>query len=415
MRYYDFNALIDHSKIRIKMTRSIAYIIIGLLVGAGITYLYIDNQDRMTNSGQIKEYEDKLKNINKQLEELQSDYNNLETQFNQLEKDYTQLSDEYNELLNDYERALGAIPISPEPLTLDTIEREYSWLFNRKQWTISLSIPENIYDYFTNMERPPTQDYSIYVTNPYDDQYLRTIIERINFISISDDLTESEKLNLVISFVQSLPYTSDSLTTSYDEYPRYPLQTLVDQGGDCEDTSILVSALLYEMNYEVILLGLPNHMACGVYSEGLSGSYYMVDGKRFFYLETTDTGWKIGEVPEEYNDVSAYFYELKAIPIITHEWSAKSYGDSVEVSITVRNQGTAIANGLRVYVAFDNENGNYVWNAIESDSFDINFGNEITLELGNTIPLDEHTRLIVGILDNDGYLIDVSYSDWFDT
>lgn len=410
-----FNTVTENGKIGTKMARSFTIMLIGLLIGVGATYLYIQNQDQSIDPTQFEECENKLTDLNKQFEKLQGDHDELKVQLQQLNENYIQLSDEYDELLNEYERVLGAIPISPEPLTVKTIEREYFWTYNRKQWTFSLSIPENIYEYFTNMERPPTQDYSIYVTNPYDDQYIRTIIEKINFISLSSDLTESEKLNLVVSFVQSLPYTSDKVTTPYDEYPRYPLETLVDQGGDCEDTSILASSLLYGMNYEVVLLGLPNHMACGVYSEGLSGSYYMLDGKEFFYLETTDTGWKIGEVPDEYRDMPAYFYELKATPIITHEWTAKSYGDTVEVSITVRNQGTAIAHDLRVYIAFDNENGDYVWNAVESDSFYINFGNEITLELGNTIPLNEHTRLIVGILDRDGYLIDVSYSDWFDT
>ena len=41
-----------------------------------------------------------------------------------------------------------------------------------------------------------------------------------------------EKVNLVITFVQSLPYTSDSVTTAFDEYPQYPMETLVEYGGN---------------------------------------------------------------------------------------------------------------------------------------------------------------------------------------
>jgi len=86
----------------------------------------------------------------------------------------------------------------------------------------------------------------------------------LNVIAIQEDLTESEKVNLLISFVQSLPYTFDNVSTPFDEYPRFPIETLVFGGGDCEDTSILTSALLYEMGYDVILINPPGHMAVGI-------------------------------------------------------------------------------------------------------------------------------------------------------
>jgi hypothetical protein len=48
------------------------------------------------------------------------------------------------------------------------------------------------------------------------------------------------------------------------EYPKYPLETLVEKKGDCEDQSILAAALLAAMGYEVALLILPIHVALGV-------------------------------------------------------------------------------------------------------------------------------------------------------
>lgn len=356
-----------------------------------------------------------------ELEESESDYNSLELQFKNLQADYDDLiidyeetSESYDQLLTDYETILGAVPLQPEPPSTEVIKKEYTWWYDGKKWTLSVNIPESIYEYYAEIERPPTEDYSIYVTHPFDDEYLRILIEKINFIAISGDYSEVEKVNLVISFVQSLPYTSDSVTTPYDEYPRYPLETLVDGGGDCEDSSILVSSLLYGMNYDVILLGLPGHMACGVYTQDGYGFYYLLNEREYYYLETTSEGWKIGDIPQDYEEEGAYLYELTATPIIAHDWSASWIGENLEISVTVSNLGTAIAQDIRVYAALDAGEG-YVWNPVETESFDLEFGREITLDVIVEVPENEHMRLIIGVLDSEGYLIDKSNSEWFDT
>lgn len=110
-------------------------------------------------------------------------------------------------------------------------------------------------------------------------------------------------MSFLATFVQSLPYTSDSVTTGHDEYVRYPLETLIDDGGDCEDTAILLAALLKELGYDVVLLSPPGHMAVGVaVSAGVVHSYTTIEvhGVHYAYVETTGDGWRIGEVPDEY-------------------------------------------------------------------------------------------------------------------
>ena len=379
----------------------------------------------------VSEYttlENRFNELNSQLTSLQGEINEKESQITTLQYkiserdgkiegliiDYEETSECYDQLLTDYETILGAVPLQPEPPSTEVIKNEYTWLFEGRTWTLSVNIPESIYEYYAELERPPTEDYSIYVTHPFDDEYLRILIEKINFIAISRDYSESEKVNLVISFVQSLPYTSDSVTTPYDEYPRYPLETLVDGGGDCEDSSILVASLLYGMNYDVILLGLPGHMACGVYLQDGYGWHYTLNDREYYYLETTNEGWAIGDIPQDYEDESAYLYELTAVPILTQHWSASWIGEDLEISVTVSNLGTAIAQDIRVYAALD-AGEDYVWNAVETESFDLEFGREITLDVIIEVPENEHTRLIIGVLDSEGYLIDKSNSEWFDT
>ena len=314
----------------------------------------------------------------------------------------------------DYQKILGRMPLTQEKPSTEVVEKEYSWSYQEKRWTLSLLIPESIYEFYKNQERVPTDEYSIYVTHPFDDDYIKSIIEKMNKIAIQQDLIESEKINLVISFVQSLPYTYDNITTPYDDYPRYPLETLVDGGGDCEDTSILTAAILSEMGYKVILLDYPNHVACGVNIENVYGSYYLVNDEKYFYLETTGEGWKLGDMPDEFHGVSAHYSELTPIPIITHQWNASWDRDLLKISILVKNVVSAIAENYKVWVGFD-AGDDRIWNAVESDPFDLNFGREITINLTLELPTEKHTRLIVYVVNNEGYYVSDSYSKWFDT
>jgi hypothetical protein len=111
----------------------------------------------------------------------------------------------------------------------------------------------------------------------------------------------------VIFFVQQIPYTHDNSTASYyggvfppaygnnGEYPKYPVETLVDGKGDCEDTSILAAAILDLMGYDVVLLRYSDHMALGIEMTKFSPfyadyppKYYDYEGKRYYYVETTN-------------------------------------------------------------------------------------------------------------------------------
>ncbi|MGC9104605.1 MAG: transglutaminase-like domain-containing protein [Candidatus Methanodesulfokora sp.] len=123
--------------------------------------------------------------------------------------------------------------------------------------------------------------------------------------------SEREKIEFTIAFIQSLPYVPDDVSASADEYPKYPAETLITNGGDCEDTSILAAALLRKMGYKVALIFLPyeEHAAVGV-AGPFSGSYYEVDGVKYFYLETTGEGFRIGQIPSDITDTRAYVYSV---------------------------------------------------------------------------------------------------------
>lgn len=412
-------------------SRTPIILIVGILIGAIAGYGvlstmnaplindYLDSiaQNELEISSLTSELDDQVEEyelLQDENTELDSETESLSTDLSTLTAQYETLESSYEELLHKYEIVVASLPLSAAPISAETIDLEYTWYFKGRKFTLPLSIPESMYEYYSEKKRAETDDYSIYVTHPYDDEYINTIIQKMNFIALDRGYSELEKINLIISFVQSMPYTSDNVTTPYDEYPRYPLETLVDNGGDCEDSSILTASLLKSMNYDLILINPPGHMAVGVNVEAY-GSYWTVNEEQYFYLETTAEGWEIGDIPEDYSDASAYIYELVPIPICTTDWTASWKGTSqLEVTVTVTNEGTALASDIMVYASFD-AGDEYVWNEEESTSFSLSIGNSYTVTMILDMPKDEYTRLIVGVVDSEGYSVDESYSDWFDT
>ncbi|MBC8223164.1 hypothetical protein H8E65_01135 [Candidatus Bathyarchaeota archaeon] len=386
-------------------SKSIALLLVGLIIGGalgiyGLDYVEIPG----LGGGYLSLYE-----------ELQGDYATLTDEHVKLLGSYDDLSAEldglqgdYEELQSSYEMLTSALELVPEPEDTGFIEREYIWDYGGYSWTLSLSIPDSLYRYYGAKERTETEDYSIYVTHPDDDDYLGTIVREFNRIAL-----EEEKVHLVITFVQSLPYTSDSVTTGFDEYPRYPIETLVEYGGDCEDTPILTAAFLDALYYDVVLINPPEHMAVGIGIDAY-GTYWELDGEKYFYLETTGEGWEIGEMPPEYESGTAYIFEMEPTPIITHDWQATIQGTRLTLIVEVKNSGTATARLIKVYGAFDAGDG-LVWNPVESEPFNLNIGASTTVQIELEAPSSEHTRLIIGVMGTEGYLLDQSYSEWFDT
>lgn len=125
-------------------------------------------------------------------------------------------------------------------------------------------------------------------------------------------LTTRETLAaFVLAFVQALPYKLDALTTPFDEAWRMPLQTLVDQEIDCEDSAILYVSLLSALGLDSGLILVPGHMLAGV-AGNFTGDYLKFQGKAYYLAETTGLTWRIGQVPPEYKGVRAELLPVAA-------------------------------------------------------------------------------------------------------
>ncbi|MFC2078975.1 hypothetical protein ACFLSZ_03245 [Candidatus Bipolaricaulota bacterium] len=181
----------------------------------------------------------------------------------------------------------------------DSIRRTYSWSHGEKTWSFAYEFPIAAYQLQKSLTR--TLDYTaydVYVNDPRDDQVLQGFVTGLE--QMASGLNVWERLNLVVALVQSIPYVGESC-----EYPRYPLETLVDQQGDCEDAAILTAALIKHMGFDVILLAFleEHHMAVGIRvlpPQHQDLQAYEWNGDLYFYLEPTSLGWAIGQIPPTY-------------------------------------------------------------------------------------------------------------------
>ena len=149
------------------------------------------------------------------------------------------------------------------------------------------------------------------MTDKSDDEYLAGLAAKFKEAAEEENYSDLDMVKNIIFFVQSLEYVDDKVGTGYDEYPKFPLETLADQGGDCEDSAILLASLLRELGYGTVLVQFPNHMGVGVRGEdSLPGNYYEVDGVRYYYVETTSKGWSIGELPDQMKNQPAKILSL---------------------------------------------------------------------------------------------------------
>ena len=211
------------------------------------------------------------------------------------------------------QQIIKLLPSEPNDIKYDDamIVHNYVWLFAGTKWVWELSIPEPLYNYFKELKRPSANDYSVYVTNPIDDIYIDKLVSELDRTARENGYNTLETIQFVAAFVQGLPYTSDIETTGYSDYPRYPVETLADFGGDCEDTAILLAALLDRMGQDVVLIAYPDHHSIGILGDqDTYGTYWEYNGGEYFYLETSIGGWKIGEIPDHLINVPARIYTL---------------------------------------------------------------------------------------------------------
>lgn len=224
-----------------------------------------------------------------------------------------------------------AHPMSKAKKTRKYYEWEYP---KRKTWSQEMYVSYDLYVYESQIDRIRSwSKWSEYTLDPTAEQFAQTLQEKAN----REDFNYYQTVNFVMRFVQSMAYTKDDVTTGADEYPRYPLETLYEDGGDCEDTSILLSSIFRELNYDTCLVAIPHpgHMMVGVRGhDDYQGSYWKKNGKKYYTCETTGGEWKMGEIPSAVSSSKAKLYNVEPSNPITPPSPNRQPTVSIDASST---------------------------------------------------------------------------------
>jgi hypothetical protein len=306
------------------------YLVFGLAIGGAGSYFIMNNQLLITKAyyeGQLDQVQDALEittseysaevsTLEEFIDEIQDAIKSLQLLNNQYYSEIETLEETIESLEDEIwnqDKEIQYFQNEVENILDMDVMQHYEWEYGWSDWEWDLSIPLDLYWDYHQRSRPVFwSDWVSMCKDSGDDYYINRLVSSFETIASNEGFSEYETVEYVITFVQSLPYTVDDETTPWNEYPRYPVETLFDRGGDCEDTSILTATILYEMGYDVALLLLEddNHCAIGIKGgEGVYGTYYNHNGVKYYYVETTGDGWGIGEFPD-FDSGTAQIYPL---------------------------------------------------------------------------------------------------------
>lgn len=189
----------------------------------------------------------------------------------------------------------------------------YTWGFHGKTHTLNLQIPYQKYSWFVdyNISRSPQnfgpQKMKLFVTT--HDTSINELTEKLLNMAAINGYNKTETVNFILAFVQNnIRYEEDSISEDTEEYWRFPIETLVDGQGDCEDSSILFQSIIENTDFDAVMLfyvinDTAGHLSSGVnINENIPGYYVEYNNQRYYYCETTSRGFYIGEKPDEIPD-----------------------------------------------------------------------------------------------------------------
>jgi hypothetical protein len=196
----------------------------------------------------------------------------------------------------------------------DLYRKRYQWQFKDLSYSTDMEIRPAVYQKFKELKRV---DYTYWA-----DEYVaggmcgevRTLAQ--NLMQLGKPENTFEEVEFVLAFTQDIvKYEHDAEyypnAIRDGEYPKYPVETLAEETGDCEDSAILAAALLKSMGYDSALIYLPGHCALGIAGvDGMPGTAVKLNNVSYYYCETTATGWEIGKLPPSYNEK-----DVKVLPV----------------------------------------------------------------------------------------------------
>ena len=204
--------------------------------------------------------------------------------------------------LEDADMATIAVVDVPE----GHIVRRFDWTWDGADQLLDFAFPWALYQTYRGRLRIPlvdNYDYGVFVEDSLDDPTLGDLADLLWARSGGDGVAYAE---YTLAFVQgAIAYLADLPNV---EWPLYPLETLVDGEGDCEDTAILYVSLLKARGVAWHLAfvdtnddGSPDHVLALVEVPGSfagpGATVFELDGTLYAVAETASESMALGVDP----------------------------------------------------------------------------------------------------------------------
>ena len=222
--------------------------------------------------------------------------------------------------------------IAPDISRLQSSPAIISHQFPFENTSVNLIVPINVsvYEGAKQAEKATTvygnisetvwlsQSYRAMIQDPAQDSLYTAFLAETDKIRLQQKLSDDEYLELIAVYTQSLKYE-----TREQNPAKFPVETVVDRAGDCDDKSLLLAGLLSREGYPVALLlfGPESHMAVGVASDD-----YLYKNTGYAFVETTNYSF-IGVPTDKLGENLTLYSDPVIIPISN---GTKFYGSGSE-------------------------------------------------------------------------------------
>jgi hypothetical protein len=182
-------------------------------------------------------------------------------------------------------------------------------------YRLTVSVSEELYENYSSRDHTLYYyDFSRFVTP----DALKPIAKDLRSIYNNDE----DFANGVLMLVHQIPYVES-------DPQKYPIETIVENQGDCDLLSTTAASILQAGGLDVVLLLLEgfDHMFLGINllespkDARSTVHFYRHQEKKYYVAETTggkwETGWRVGECPERLQWALA-----KVIPLDNYEKDA---------------------------------------------------------------------------------------------
>jgi len=126
--------------------------------------------------------------------------------------------------------------------------------------------------------------YSAIVNDPAQDEMYDKLLGFFDEYAESHALTSDEYVELLTTYVQNIPYKTVGAEVNF------PIETVIENMGDCDDKSVLLTGLLAKSGYAagIVVFSEENHMMAAIKERNEEGcvisEYILIETTRYAYI-----------------------------------------------------------------------------------------------------------------------------------